>query len=225
MANQIADVSLSATPQRYAASQIEDRLTWELEKIPGVLAATVWLRDQETVREIYVTGAPGTSLPALENAVTSILRGYSLAFSAAQLHIAPIDAGIAPAPLWNGRFLILDNIEITRAEHQVSCHVRILRGGNPITGDARDVDTENGRARAAAQATLRAAERATNGIAFGLEGVHIPELFGRRYVVLSVEAALARRPSLLAGIAAITQSAEQAAALATLGAIERWLTW
>lgn len=218
-------MTLTANPQRYAASQIEDQVTWELEKIPGVLAATVWLRDTVTVREVYVTGAPGTSPTTLEQAVTTILRGYGLAFSSAQLHIAPVDDAVAPAPLWKGRFLVLDNIEITRAEHQVSCHVRILRAGNPITGDARDVDTENGRARAAAQAALRAAERAASGVAFGLEGLHLADLFGRRYVILSIEAALARRPSLLPGIAAVTQSVEQASALATLGAIERWLTW
>jgi hypothetical protein len=218
-------VSLTANPQRYAASQIEDQVTWELEKIPGVLAATVWLRDPATVREVYVTGAPGSSATTLEQAVTTILRGYGLNFAPAQLQIAPVDASSAPAPLWKGRFLVLDNIEISRADHQVTCHVSILRAGNPVTGDARDVDTENGRARAAALAALRAAERAASGVAFGLEGLHLPELFGRRYVVLSIEAALARRPSLLPGIAAITQSVEQAAALATLGAIERWLAW
>lgn len=218
-------MSRTANPQRYAASQIEVQITRELEKIPGVLAANVWLRDTITVREVYVTGAPGTSMSTLEHAVGTILRGYGLAFTGAQLHIAPIDAATAPAPLWKGRFLVLDNLEITRAEHQVTCHVRILRAGNPITGDARDVDTESGRARAAAQATLRAAERAVSGIAFGLEGLHLSDLFGRSYVILSVEAALARRPSMLPGIAAVTQSVEQAAALATLGAIERWLTW
>jgi hypothetical protein len=218
-------VSLSANPQRYAASQIEDQVRWELEKIPGVLAATVWLRDQATVREIYVTGAPGTSRPTLEHAVSAILRGYSLGFDNTQLHIAPIDAGLAPPPLWKGRYLILDELEINRAEQQASCHIRLLRGGTPVTGDAHDVDTESGRARAAALATLRAAQRAANGISFGLEGLHLPELFGRRYVVLSIEAALARRPALLPGIAAINQSTEHAAALATLGAIERWLTW
>jgi hypothetical protein len=225
LASQIVEVKLPANPQRYAARQLEDLISWELEKIPGVLAATIWLRNRETIREVYVTGAPGTSLPVLEQAVTAILRGYGLAFTPAQLHTAPIDGAVAPPPLWNGRFLILDNIETTRAEHQVTCHIRILRGGKPASGEARDVDTDNGRARAAAQATLRAAERAANGVAFGLEGLHIPELFGRRYVILSIDAALARRPSLLPGIAAVTQSTEHAAAIATLGAIERWLSW
>lgn len=218
-------MSPSANPQRYAAGQIEDQVTWELEKIPGVLAATVWLRDQETIREVYVTGAPGTSRQILAQAVGEILRGYGLAYTAHQLHIAPIDASLAPSPLWRGRFLVLEDIEITRAEHQVACHVRVLRGETPVTGDARDIDTERGRARAASLATLRAAERAASGVAFGLEGLHLPEFFGRRYVVVSIEAALSRRPALLPGIAAIGQSVEQAASLATLGAIERWLNW
>lgn len=218
-------MSRPAHPQRYAASQIETQLTRELEQIPGVLAATVWLRDREMVREVYVTGAPGTSAFLLESTVTSILQRYGLAYDTAQIHIAPLDAAVAPTPPWRGRFLILDDLEISRAEQQVSCRVRILRRGNLVTGTGHDVDSEHGRARAAVQATLRAAEEAVSGIAFGLEGLHLPDFFGRRYVVLSIEAALARRRSNLPGIAVITQSAEHAACLATLSAIERWLAW
>lgn len=218
-------MSRPAHPPRYAASQIETRLTRELEQIPGVLAANVWLRDRETIREVYVTGAPGTSSFILESTVTSILQRCGLAFDAARIHIAPMDAAVAPTPPWRGRFLILDDIEISRADQQVTCQVRILRRGEPVTGAGHDVDSEHGRARAAVQATLRAAEEAASGIAFGLEGLHIPDYFGRRYVVLSIEAALARRRSHLPGIAAITQSAEHAACLATLSAIERWLAW
>lgn len=218
-------MSPPANPQRYAVRQTEDQVAWELEKIPGVLAATVWLRDQETVREVYITGAPGTSVAVLERAVSTILQGYSLAFVAHHLHIAPIDSAAVPTPLWQGRLLVLDEVEVNRAEQRVACHVRIIRRGDPFTGDARDVDTEHGRARAAAQATLNAAERATSGMSFGLEGIYIMELFGRPHAVLSVEVALTRRTTQLPGIAAITDSVEDAACRAVLGAIERWLTW
>jgi len=218
-------VDRPAHPQRYAASQLESQLTRELEQIPGVLAATVWLRDPELIREVYVTGAPGTSAYILERAVTSILQRHGVNFDAARIHIASLDDTVAPAPPWRGRLLILDDLEVTRAEQQATCKVRILRRGDPYTGTGLDVDSEFGRARAAAQATLRAAEAAASGIAFGLEGLQIPEFFGRRYVVLSIEAALARRRSHLPGIAAITHSAEHAACIATLGAIERWTAW
>jgi hypothetical protein len=218
-------VSPPADPRRYAVRQTENQVAWDLEKIPGVLAATVWLQDQSTVREIYITGAPGTSLTILERAVVTVLQGYSLAFTTHHLQIVPIDSATVPTPLWQGRFLLLDEIQVERAEQRVSCHVRIIRRGDPFTGNARDIDTEHGRARAAAQATLNAAERATSGINLGLEGIYLLDLFGRRYTVLSIEAAVARRATQLPGIAPITDSVEDAACRATLGAIDRWLTW
>ena len=87
------------------------------------------------------------------------------------------------------------------------------------------MDSPTGRARAAARATLAAAEQAVPGIQLGLEGVTIVDLFSRRYVAASVEAAFQREFILLAGLVTLDQnrSVEDAAALATLRAIDRWV--
>jgi hypothetical protein len=87
------------------------------------------------------------------------------------------------------------------------------------------MDSPTGRARAAARATLAAAESACPGISLGLEGLAIIDLFSRRYVVASIEAAHQRDFVMLAGLVTLeaNRSVEDTAVLATLRAIDRWL--
>jgi hypothetical protein len=87
------------------------------------------------------------------------------------------------------------------------------------------MDSATGRARAAARATLAAAEFACADISLGLEGIAIIELFSRRYVVASIEAAHQRDFVMLAGLVTLeaNRAVEDAAVLATLRAIDRWL--
>lgn len=217
-------MSEAVAPGRDALAALEDRLTAELEAIPGILAAAVWLATPTRLREGYISAAPGASLATLEQATHRLLSAHQVDFSGEQLHIALLDQAAAP-PLWRGRYLILEGLEVARADNHVVCRVKLLRRGATITGEAREVDTEQGRARAAARATLHAAEQASNTLHFGLEGLHLQELFGRRYVTLSIEVASHRRPLHLPGIAALSRSIEEAACHATLHAIERWLSW
>lgn len=102
-----------------------------------------------------------------------------------------------------------------------------MRAAETLDGEAVELDTEAGRIRAAARATLAAAERAGDNLALGLEGSALIEMFGRRYVATSVEAAVDRRFATLSGLAPVdpARSIEEAACLATLRAIDRWIAW
>ena len=82
-----------------------------------------------------------------------------------------------------------------------------------------------GRARAAARATLAAAAQCVESVSFGLEGCAYADMFSRRYIVVSIEAAQGRRFIILSGIVALdpSRTPEEAAALATLRAIDRWI--
>jgi hypothetical protein len=133
----------------------------------------------------------------------------------------------APAPTSGGRFLILDDLVVHRAGSRITCSVVLARGSERLEGEAVELDTEAGRTRAAARATLVAAERAADNLALGLEGASVLELFGRRYVAAAVEAAVDRRFASLAGLATIdpSRSIEEAACLAALRAIDRWISW
>jgi hypothetical protein len=123
------------------------------------------------------------------------------------------------------RFLVLRDLAVSRAGNRVACRVRLSRGASAFEGEAREPDTELGRARAAARAALAAAEQVAPDVALGLEGLAITEFFRRRYIAVSVEGSSGRRHAVLSGMVAIdpARSAEEASALATLHAIDRWL--
>ncbi len=99
------------------------------------------------------------------------------------------------------------------------------RGEHSFRGESSELDTPAGRARAAARATLGAAAQSVENVSFGLEGAAFVEVFGRRYIAVSVEAAHRRRFIILSGIVALdaARSPEEAAALATLRAVDRWI--
>ena len=116
-------------------------------------------------------------------------------------------------------------IHLQRSNQEVHCRVELQRGITLFHGEAREMDSPTGRARAAARATLAAAEHAVPGISLGLEAVTVVDLFSRRYVAASVEAAYRREFALLAGLVTLEQNraVEDAAVLATLRAIDRWI--
>ena len=216
--------------------EIELQAAEELERIPGVLAASVWLSEASQVREIYIAAAPHASMPILQQAAADVLRRSGLGFTPGAIQIGQIDEVATTAPPreessagngWQSRFLIMNGIDIHRASNQVTCKVQLIRLGDTFEGECRELDTETGRARAAARATLTAAEKAASAARLGLEGAVLLDMFGRQYVVVSIEANAGRRFGHLSGILAIdsTRSIEEAASLATLRAIERWIAW
>lgn len=123
------------------------------------------------------------------------------------------------------RFLLLAGVQLERANREIHCRVQLSRAGKLFSGESREIDTPTGRARAAARAALAAAEQAAPGTSLGLEGIAIVDLFSRTYLVASIEAAQSRQAALLAGMVALdpTRAIEDAAVLATLRAIDRWI--
>ena len=123
------------------------------------------------------------------------------------------------------RFLLLGGLQLERGDRRIHCRVQLNGTGKSYHGEAHDMDTPSGRARAAARATLAAAEQVEQGISLGLEGVAVVSLFSRSYVAVSVEAAYDRQFALLAGLVTLeeSRSVEDAAVLATLRAIDRWI--
>lgn len=236
---------------------VEAEAAAQLERLPGVLAAAVWVGQFPKVREVYIAARAGTSVAGLKQAARDALhdRGLTCPLDAIQVGLldeqpataaAPAEApDPAPAaeasraqpqpepppeepalpPPWHGRFLVLSSLDVRRADGQVTCRVKLLRVGEILSGEAREIDTPAGRARAAARAVLSAVSGAARGTALSLEGALVVDLFGRKYAAVSVEAATPRRTTLLSGLVPVERSIEDAACLATLSAIERWLAW
>lgn len=208
------------------SGDMAQQLGAELERLPGVVAAAVWLDPAGGLAQVRLHSQPHASASIIAHAATRVLeqRGYPVAPSA--LKVIPVaviaEPGITGTP---GRFLVLHDVAWGRDGSRITCRVRLARGSDIITGEGSELDSEAGRARAAAIATLRAAEQTMEDLALGLEGIATVQLFGRRYMAVSVEAAVNRRFAQLSGMVSIepARSLDEAACLATLRAIDRWI--
>jgi len=226
---------------REAVHDLELWLVHAIQQLPGVLAAGIWLNDLKVLRAAHITIAQGASATIIANATARVLRKHGLEFVPQAIRVMTRDAegqeteapttsprGTGPAPSPTGvRFLLLHDLSIARSGSRITCNVKVERGTAVFQGEAIELDTESGRTRAAARATLTAAESAAEKLALGLEGTQLLDMFGRKYVAASVEAAIDRRFALLAGLVPVdpARSVEEAACLAALRAIDRWIAW
>lgn len=236
-------MSSSGTPPRDEPQQVEAFLAEEIERLPGVVAAAIHLGPAAEIREVYIAAAPGTSAVDLQSATVAILARNGVDIAPAVVRVgaiqeplaapaapiasaSPLPGSVPDAVASQGRFILLDSVDIQTSGGHIVCRVRLLRQGEHLEGEARELDTELGRARAAARATIAAAENASP-FALGLEGAAFVDLFSRRYVVVSVEASAARRFVTLAALLALESNRpiEEAATLATIRAIERFISW
>jgi hypothetical protein len=208
--------------------QVELRAVGELERLPGVAAASIWLDHDGNLRDARIHLVPGAAGTIVLNAASSVLHALAIPFEPRAIRTSPI---AMPADLTgattqtSARFLLLQDITITRAGSHITCRVQLTRDTTTAVGEASELDTAGGRCRAAAKATLRAAENAAEGLALGLEAAVITEMFGRNYAVVSVEASIGRRVATLSGIVPVdpARAPEEATCLATLRAIDRWI--
>lgn len=214
----------------------ELQLVADLERLPGIVSAAVWLDADGTLRDVRITASPLSPTLIVANAASAVLRRHGFEREPATIHVdhprprtADGDGATAPDIAEPGttapRFLLLKELSIGRSAGRVTVAVQVGCRGGIFRGEATELDTESGRIRAAVRATLDAAQLVTDGVALGLEATAALDVFGRRFVAVSVEATTGRRFTALNGFVGfdIQRSAEEAAILATLRAIERWI--
>jgi hypothetical protein len=211
--------------------QLELRAVAELERLPGVISASVWLDSDRALRDARIYAMPGAAPSIIGNAASRVFQALGIACdtrlirtqtAALPEEMRGLPANAAPGA---GRFLLLQNFTFTCTGSHVHCRVQLNREENMSVGEANELDTAAGRARAAARATLIAAENTAENLALGLEGAVFAPLFGRSYAVVSVEASIGRRVATLSGIVPVdpARAPEEAICLATLRAIDRWI--
>ncbi len=215
----------------------ELKLVADLERLPGVVSAAVWLDDHGVIRDVRITASPVSPSLIVANAASAVLRRHGFERQPADILVdharAPSPEAVAETPeivdtaAAGSRFLLLHELSIGRSSGRVTVAVQVGCRGEIFRGEATELDTEAGRIRAAVRATLSAAQLVSGGVALGLEATTALDVFGRRFVAVSVEAAAGRRFTALHGFVGfdIQRSAEEAAILATLRAIERWIAW
>lgn len=228
---------MSNGPTKDPAGDVETWLVDAIEQLPGVIAASAWIAEPKRLQALHITATPNAAPKIIAHAAAKILRRQGIAFEQGMIQVGArpraeeqnAEVGVQSAPAspapTSDRFLLLHDLTVQRTGSRVSCRVVLQRQGVEYEGEATELDTEAGRVRAAARATLAAAEHAGEQLALGLEGTLLLDLFGRQYVAASVEAAVERRFALLAGLVPIdsSRSPEEAACLAALRAVDRWL--
>lgn len=191
----------------------------DLERLPGVLAATVF-GDGPTGPRIYLATDGRADRDALHGAVLAILADRGLSADPDRIHIAsPPHRETASGSLH--RFT-LDALDVHRTEGRAECTVRLRTAGRSTGGAATEPDTSAGRARAAARAILAAVESLDPDFRLGLHGTRTLDLFGHETLLVLVEATSGRTHAHLPGAALVERSVEEAAALATLMALRSW---
>lgn len=209
-----------------------------LRELPSVLGAFVREDINGHPREIHLLISPGPSVKLLAQDVRDLLEdrlGIPIdhrIISIAQLAEDVVDFGEEAdlAALTDGaagerrvRFL---NVASDLRDKRVRVCTTLQAGDVVHEGEATELDLGNGRIRAAAIATLRAAAAASTDSKLELESISVVKAFDREYVLVSVlagSAAFGRRLLQLAGAQPIDLDQETAAALATLKAINRVL--
>jgi hypothetical protein len=231
--NRMAADATEPTSDRHAR---ELRVVSELERLPGVVSAAVWLDPDGTLHDVRLTASPATPGLIVANAASAVLRRHGLERAPDEIRVdhartASPESVTAPAggqtPALPSRYLLLHEITVSRSAGRASVVVQIGCRGEIFPGEATELDTEAGRIRAAVRATIAAAERVTERVSLGVDATTALDLFGRRFVAVAIEAAAGRRFVTLNGFVTCDEqrAVEEAAALATLRAIERWIAW
>ena len=136
------------------------------------------------------------------------------------------DAPIAPEPVVSSEHrLVLGSVHIERAAGQkVTCRVDLAREDSVFTGEAEGPDFERARMEVAATAALEAAQQgASDDVSLALQGIDSVGAFGQSFVLVAVSGSVRRDTESLAGVVQVRDSVEEAAVLACLKAINRWI--
>jgi len=219
-----------------------------LLELPSVLGAYVREDVHGHPREIHVLIGPGPDAGALARDIHGLLEERleipidRRVISVAQLTRNATNGDVADGPSHTGprggarphgsvrrdARAVFRGIESTVEKGRIDVGVRLQWRGEEHAGSAREVETPNGRARAAALATLEAAVSACwEGLRLELDTVSVVQAVDRSFVLVSVlglARTLGRKPLALVGANAVETDVESAAALATLKAVNRVLS-
>lgn len=136
--------------------------------------------------------------------------------------VIPIRPSALSVPAERVRFLGIRTH--THSAHSVACEVRLALDGREYVGREEAPDTERGRLGAAARATFAALEEALGEAPALLEGVSAVDADAGRYALVLARGLAGRERVSLVGTARMRGAVEDAAVLATLQALDRWLT-
>lgn len=212
-----------------------------LSSLEGIVSASVVPGHDGRLLEVHVLATTSLHPKQVVRNVESALRaGFGIGvdrrvISVAQTPVAESEAGepdgaaevespapSVPVPL-STRQVLYSSYSVHREfSGKVSCSVSLYVDGKNLTGRGEAPDTSHGRVEAAARAVFAALHNGDHAGDVGIEGARLISAHNRDYVLVSGRGLRKRQPVTLAGAAAVSRSAEEAAILAALQAINRW---
>jgi hypothetical protein len=205
-----------------------------LGELTGVVSARIVADLNGKIQEIHVlTDHRVAPKQTVRNVESALLAQMGITVDHRKISVAqttgPEEGSTAKiigiGQLTGVRRYLFDGYEFERKMPQrIICRVRLRLEEEEFVGEAEGTDIERGRLNAAAQAALSALEQAEEAeIGFALDGVRLIDVFDLPVVVTAVYGLSGRTRTYLAGASPVTDSAEQAAILATLKATNRWI--
>lgn len=235
------------TPEEREARDLVGLDPWGLRRIEKLLLGLEGVGSLKMVpdghggiEEIHVLTASSLGPKQIvRNIESALLAEFGLQIDHRKISIARVkgEPEVAPAAgpdrqapgaqpgLAVDRRLVLGNVHIERAAGQkVTCRVDLADADKVFTGEAEGPDFEKARMEVAATALLEAAQQATgDSVILALQGIDAIGAFGQSFVLAAVNGTVRRESASLAGVVRVRDSVEEAAVLACLQAINRWI--
>jgi hypothetical protein len=225
-----------ADSQAFPEADVEQLLSG----LHGVISARIVTNVNGRIDEIHVLSSNRLHPKQIVRNVESALNaGFGITvdrrvISVAQTNSPELIDGIAerqsaPRPvheedLSDLRFVYVGFDVRNATNRETLCHVTIRRAREHYIGTGTGASTAQGRAHAAARGLIAAVATARDRGDIALEDVAIVAAHGRSYVMVAAHVLMRRETIALTGVAMLVRSPEEAAILAALQAINRWLS-
>jgi hypothetical protein len=211
-----------------------------LSGLAGVISARVVTNANGRLDEIHVLASDRLHPKQIVRNVESALSaGFGITVDRRIVSIAQTNAPdvmvtaplepLAPQPLPDDdlsdlRFIYVGFDVRNATNRETVCHVTVRRAREHYIGTGTGASTPQGRALAAAKGLIAAIATARDRNDLALEDVAIVDAHGKTFVLVAAHVLMRRETIALTGTAILVRSPEESAILASLQAINRWLT-
>ncbi|MEO5509308.1 MAG: hypothetical protein ABIV28_00770 [Longimicrobiales bacterium] len=211
-----------------------------LSGLAGVISARVVTNANGRLDEIHVLASDRLHPKQIVRNVESALSaGFGITVDRRIVSIAQTNApdimvnapieqltpqGLPDDDLSDLRFVYVGFDVRNATNRETVCHVTVRRAREHYIGTGTGASTPQGRALAAAKGLIASIATARDRSDLALEDVAIVESHGKTFVLVAAHVLMRRETTALTGTAIMVRSPEEAAILASLQAINRWLT-
>ncbi len=225
-----------ADSQAYPEADIEQLLSG----LAGVISARVVTNANGRIDEIHVLASDRLHPKQIVRNVESALSaGFGVTVDRRVVSVAQTNApdmmqnvplqpmapqAVPDEDLGDLRFVYVGFDVRNATNRETLCHVTVRRAREHYIGTGTGASTPQGRALAAAKGLIAAITTARDRGDIALEDVAIIDAHGKTFVMVSAHVLMRRETIGLTGVAIMLRSPEEAAILASLQAINRWLS-